>query len=294
VAEVLLDPGCRVRPLAEPVPAVLAETAAGELFARLARTTDGAHHERARASALCALPTVNSATIERVVTRQAAELVGRTSLDHAVSAITVRVLAELLEMRDLDAAYENTMALVRGFRPTATAGDVDAASAAANDLGTRLEPAAIGLLIQSAEATAALIGNSIVALMRHPALLDDAASPGGARAVVQRTLEHDPPVHNTRRFLAADHLVAGAPMKTGDLIVVVLAATHGSTQQFGSGRHACPGSPLAVMIAASAVAWLAGAGRKVVAGATFAGYRPSVNVRSPLFVTRDEPEPNPG
>ncbi len=283
VSEVLFDTGCRVRPIAEPVPIALVGTAAGDLFARLARTTDGAHHERARASAACALPSVTPATIENVVARQAAHLMGRTSLDHVVSAITVRVVAELLGIRDLDAAYENTSVLVRGFRPTATADDLDAASAAAVLLGTIIEPAAIGLLIQSAEATAALIGNSIVALMKHPVLRDDAGSPAGALAVAQRTLEHDPPVHNTRRFLAADHVVAGSPMKTGDQIIVVLAGVSGSAQQFGSGRHACPGASLAVTIAASVVAWLAGPGRDVLLGATFAGYRPSVNVRCPRF-----------
>jgi cytochrome P450 len=71
-------------------------------------------------------------------------------------------------------------------------------------------------------------------------------------------------------------------MAAGDLIVVVVAA---GAERFGGGRHACPGSLLACTPAAVAVACLAGPGRGLVEGATFNGYRPSVNVRQPMFAT---------
>ncbi len=44
VAAVLSHPDCRVRPPTQPVPPALAGTAAGELFGRLIRMSDGAAH----------------------------------------------------------------------------------------------------------------------------------------------------------------------------------------------------------------------------------------------------------
>jgi cytochrome P450 len=208
VNEVLDDPDCHVRPVAEPVPLVFAGTPAGDLFGRLARTTEGDYHGRARAAAERALMVFTPAAIQRAVARQA---VGMT-LDRVVSTIAVRVVAELsgVAPADIDAVCAHTMALVRGFRPTATADDVDAASVAAAALCDRFDEAnAIGLLIQSAEATAALIGNSVVAMMGDRPRLEAAASHTGALELVERTLRHDPPVHNTRRFVAVDHVVAG-------------------------------------------------------------------------------------
>jgi cytochrome P450 len=123
------------------------------------------------------------------------------------------------------------------------------------------------LLFQSYDATRGLIGNSLATLARDPSIaLDD---------LVERTLRVDPPVHNTRRALAADIEIDGAAMQRGQTALVVLVAT-----TFGQGRHACPGDVVAKRIADLAV-------RRVLASGTTVrlpvGYVPRPNVRIPLF-----------
>ena len=49
VSAVLAEPDCRVRPAAEPVPAGMVGTAAGEVFGDLVRMTDGQFHDRVKA-----------------------------------------------------------------------------------------------------------------------------------------------------------------------------------------------------------------------------------------------------
>ena len=85
----------------------------------------------------------------------------------------------------------------------------------------------IGLLIQSHDATAGLIGNTLVALERHPDTRERvAADPDLLPAVLLEVLRHDPPVQNTRRFVARDGVVAGQEMREGDAVLVLLAAAN--------------------------------------------------------------------
>src|SRR5262245_7010653 len=55
VASVLTSPRCRVRPTAEPVPAALAGSRAGDVFGRLVRREAGETHATPSAAAACAL-----------------------------------------------------------------------------------------------------------------------------------------------------------------------------------------------------------------------------------------------
>jgi hypothetical protein len=77
-----------------------------------------------------------------------------------------------------------------------------------------------------------------------------------------------------------DGLVAGQPMKEGDAILVLLAA---AKQAFGTGPHACPGETLAVTIAQAGIETLLQTGLNLERLATSVTYRPSANVRIPLF-----------
>ena len=87
---------------------------------------------------------------------------------------------------------------------------------------------AVGFLSQTLEATAGLVGNALVAAGRSRAWLGKPAD-----ALVRHVLLHDPPVHNTRRFVAEPGTVAGVPVAPGDAILVVLAA---AAVPFGAGR----------------------------------------------------------
>lgn len=137
----------------------------------------------------------------------------------------------------------------------------------------------VGLLSQTYEATAGLIGNSIVALMREPA---KAALP--AAALVAGVMRDDPPIQNTRRFAARDVGMGGARIAAGQAILVLLAAAGrdaGAPLGYGHGPHICPGQALSLTIAAAALeALLQGGPLAPMAWR----YRPSVNARIPEFI----------
>jgi cytochrome P450 len=163
---------------------------------------------------------------------------------------------------------------------------------------------AVGFLFQAHEATAGLIGNTLRALALRPALAAAARrDPALLEGVVQEVLRHDPPVQNTRRFVARSGAVAGREMREGDAILVVLAAANrdpaanphperfdaGRAERrsftFGGGAHACPGEALAATIAQAGVeAWLEG-GLDLAALAGPVGYRASANLRIPVLLS---------
>jgi cytochrome P450 len=162
----------------------------------------------------------------------------------------------------------------------------------------------IGFLSQAYEATAGLIGNTLLALasraearsaaVAHPSYLDNA---------IQETLRYDPPIQNTRRFLAQDGIVAGQEMQAGATILLVLAAANRDPQAnpapahfdlwrknrrsftFGLGAHACPGEALAPIIAKAGVEQLMAADIWPHPRAAVV-YRRSANARVSLLAKR--------
>jgi cytochrome P450 len=152
----------------------------------------------------------------------------------------------------------------------------------------------IGLMFQAHDATAGLIGNTLVALAAHPEGRQHLAE------AVLETLRYDPPVQNTRRWMAKDGVVAGQEMKEGDGILVVLAAANRDPAAnpepdrfdlfrkdrriftFGIGVHACPGEMLATTIARAGVERLMLDGLDPERFAEARAYRPSVNGRIPF------------
>lgn len=161
---------------------------------------------------------------------------------------------------------------------------------------------AIGFLFQAHDATAGLIGNALLALAARPELRAQAAAdPGLLHRVLREVLRYDPPIQNTRRFVAGDGLVAGRSMKEGDAILVVLAAANRDPAAypdpdrfdvlregrrsftFGIGPHACPGEALAATIARCGVESLLALGADFERLGRAVAYRPSANARIPLF-----------
>lgn len=164
----------------------------------------------------------------------------------------------------------------------------------------------IGFLTQAYEATAGLIGNTLRALARRPHLGERIRLDSDfARPVIREVLRHDPPVQNTRRFIAADGTLAGQRMAAGDTVLVVLAAANRDPSAnpepdrfdpfradprlftFSTGAHACPGERLAIAIAHAGVERLLAAGIVLEPLAEATTYRASTNARIPLFGTRD-------
>jgi cytochrome P450 len=159
----------------------------------------------------------------------------------------------------------------------------------------------LGLMSQTYEATAGLIGNALLALardedMRRRAAGDDAL----LRRVVPEVARHDPPIHNTRRYVAEDCLLAGQALQAGDAILVVLAAANrdpavnprphafdparadAACFTFGRGAHACPGGGIAITLAVIGLQALL-AGPLDFDSLAAPRYARSVNARIPVF-----------
>jgi cytochrome P450 len=121
------------------------------------------------------------------------------------------------------------------------------------------------LLTAGHETTVNLIGNGVLALLRHPdqrnRLLADAALLPNA---VEELLRFDSPVQLSIRFASTDTTLGAHEVKRGDLIVVLLGganrdpaefadpdrldlgrANAGAHLSFGGGIHYCLGAPLA-------------------------------------------------
>ena len=153
----------------------------------------------------------------------------------------------------------------------------------------------VGLLSQTHEATAGLIGNSVVALLRDPALQERLrADTRLADAFVQEVALRDPPVQNTRRFVTQATTVAGVIMPPGAVILLLLGAAgrrdscspepdKHKLPGFGHGRHACPGQMLALTIATSAVKHLLALPLPLSVNELAWTYAPSANGRLPRF-----------
>lgn len=334
VAEVLDHPDARVRPLSQPVPPALAGGPAGDLFGRLVRMNDGAAHAALKSVVLRQLAGLDLGLVRVRAHALAAALPRMTDDDaHEATrwmfTLPVLTVADLLGLpleRDADghvstrvAGFVSTIAMA--MSPLATPADVEAGSAAAQwlvqDVGDNVPAAppdsllhalahdarvagidaptmvanAVGLMIQACEATAGLVGNTLVHLGRaghDPALADSIDS------LVARVARLDPPVQNTRRFMAADAVLCGQPVRAGDAVLVLLAAAaqdagdgdpakaaHAWT--FGAGRHGCPGDALAQVLAGCTVQALLSRGIQPARLVDRVRYRPSVNARIPQF-----------
>lgn len=204
------------------------------------------------------------------------------------------LLAPAAGGNDGEADDEDDGGLLTGLaRAAHSAGVGDSAVIAAN---------AVGFLTQTYEASAGLIGNTLLALGRQPGLRQQVdAEPALLGAVIQEVLRCDPPVQNTRRFVQRAGSVAGQSMRQGDVILVLLAAAGrdpaanpepqrfdpGRRQRrifsFGSGVHACPGADIAATIAAAGVHQLLAAGVDPARLANAVRYRASLNGRMALF-----------
>ena len=325
VTAVLTSEVARVRPVAEPVPKTLVGTAAGDVFARMVRMNDGAYHVRTKPSVSATVAMLDPGVVARHADAAAQTLAAELEpglhparIGDFAFRLPPYVIGAVLGLAPDGLPLVATSAgdFVRGLAPGATADEVDRGAAAARALvqAVRTLPRygaasdesvanVVGFFWQSYEATAALLGNTLLALARdsHARALV-ARDPAALRAVAAEVARHDAPVQNTRRFVAAAGVVAGQALKEGDTVLVLLAAANRDpavndeparfdparrerrTFTFGFGPHACPGETLAVTIAAAGVARLLAAGVDPERLAASYTYRPSVNIRMPRFL----------
>jgi cytochrome P450 len=123
------------------------------------------------------------------------------------------------------------------------------------------------LIIAGHDTTSALIGNSVVALLRHPAQLADLrANPDRIPVALEELLRYDAPVpHSTFRYAAAGFDLGGHTTPAGAQVIICLASANRDETRntepelldidrpdtrhlaFGHGIHFCLGAALARM-----------------------------------------------
>ena len=325
VEAILAHPDCRVRPAHERVPKAIAQGAAGQVFARLMRMNEGTAHSCPRAVIAPALAAVEVPEIAGAVARL---IDSSENLDTLMFTLPVSVVASLLGFPagQLDVVAGLTRDFVACLSPLSSADQLQDADAGASQLRQMfsevLEESAllaqvregqwddthtmtanlIGLLSQTCEATAGLIGNTLVMLVRRPDLVEQVERvPTHAIALVEEVARYDSPVQNTRRFVAGRCTIGGQTLEAGDTLLVMLASANRDSDanrdpdtfvlersqrrvfSFGVGRHQCPGQPLALNIAAQAVLAVLRRRPALLAEAGLFTYWPSLNGRIPRF-----------
>ncbi|MCP1476752.1 cytochrome P450 [Pseudomonas sp. EB276 TE3739] len=323
VCAVLAHADCRVRPAQEPVPQTVAQGPAGEVFGRLMRMNDGERQRCPRSAIEPALGLINQNEVRELVAARlftadadglynamfrgpvavVATLLGfPPAQSRTISELTADFVACLSPLsNDLQLAAAHAAATqLRGYFIELLA-DSDMNSALLQGITQRFEgdqdtliANLIGLCSQTFEACAGLIGNALVTLQRQSEL--HATPIENLLAEVQR---FDPPVQNTRRFVAAPCEIDGVRLAAGDVVLLLLAAANRDPAlnerpeefvpqranrrsfSFGSGRHQCPGQALAMSIAGATLNQILASGL----GLNSLGwdYRPSLNGRVPLF-----------
>lgn len=331
VCAVLHHPDCHVRPADEPVPKAIADGPAGQVFAHLMRMNEGERQRCPRAAIAPRLQDIDPRQVEALVRarllREGAEglhqaqFIGPASVVTAllgfnpaesrlISELTadfVACLSPLSQTKQLEAAHRAGEQLMSLFQERIEAQDTPLLSLMCQGFEGAAPDSRIanliGLLSQTYEATAGLIGNGLLALARDPALhqqvRDDPKQIGALLAEVQR---FDPAVQNTRRFVAMPCEILGAALEPGDAVLVLLASANRDPQlnpqpdallldrdnrrsfSFGSGRHECPGQDLAMNIARATVETILERNPRLDRLSWC--YRPSVNGRIPLFSNR--------
>lgn len=289
IRAVLDHPACLVRPAGQPVPAALVGTAAGDIFGRFVRMTDGQDHRWAKDAIGAVLAAVDLDEVG-LLTRHWTHHLHASRADHLAFDVPVHVVGAMFGMPEALLALVSawTRRFVEGIAPHAlaeaiagavsVADDLRAAcsslddTAAAGTLARKLRDAftavglsdqdgvvanLVGLLIQAHDATAGLIANTVAHLVAHPGVIDTGCPlPAQVRPVVELVSRGDPSIQNTRRFVSADVAIEGTSIPAGSQVVVLLAAGDGdpaSACPFGHGRHACPGQEMACAIATACV-----------------------------------------
>lgn len=137
----------------------------------------------------------------------------------------------------------------------------------------------VGLLSQSYEATAGLLANTVIQLHQQTTwrnqLQREIGSSNDSSPLLQQFVREvarfDPAIHSTRRFVTQDCSIGGQELRSGQTIILLLAAANRDNTQvadadcfnpqrhalpqwgFSAGHHACPGQQLAFAIVEQAV-----------------------------------------
>lgn len=339
VTAVLTSELCAVRPANEPVPKSLLGSEAAALFGSFIRMHDRGDRLKQRRALAAALDSIDESRLASAADTYARSLLRAENFpaDYAFQ-LSAYVIADLLGVPAdrIPRVSELIEDFVRCLSPGTADGAIDRGKLAAEvlmdffrSLLAGLDPLtsdtllavvrrelsaagcddaeiavanSIGFLFQAHDATAALIGNGLLALAQRRDLCAPAAADRNLlRSVLAEVIRFDSPVQNTRRYVTRPGDIAGRSVKAGDAILVVLAAANRDPQAnerpdlfeidrvnrkaftFGVGVHACPGESLATTIAAAGVTRVLRSGLDLASLTPPVRYRPSPNVRTPVF-----------
>ena len=263
VEAVLTSTSLRVRPVAEPVPAALAHTPVGDVFARLVRMNDGLDHAALKGLVGRTLDAPRPQDLRAVAEScayAASQIVAPDrpeTVTEYVFELPAVVLATLLGLapdpQTVACARDAARAIgpnragddgARGVAAVTTLNDALRSSIAAaprslsgfmlNDARrygfdeTAVMANLIGFFFQSYDATAGLMANAIVALGAAPAALRVAAArdPVMLENILAEVARYDAPIQNTCRFAAEKTVVLGSTVRAGESVLVLLAAAN--------------------------------------------------------------------
>jgi cytochrome P450 len=333
VTAVLREPALRVRPPAEPVPAGIVGTPAGQVYGHLVRMTDGDLQQRLKRLVVTALGTADAAVVAERAAERTADVLkagGEAPLEELMFGVPARVVADLCGLDDRSDEASRLIGDFVGCIPaTATAEQQATAARAAarllEILGPRLDERgdgllgelvraataddwherapllanSVGLLSQTYDATAGLIGNTLLAVARDLAARPD--RPAGWARFVREVARHDAPIQNTRRFASAAVRIGTEQVPAGQAVLLVLAAANRDPAvnddphvfrpdrprpamfTFGAAAHRCPGEDVAVAIASAVVDTLLSHGFDPATLPAGPAYRPLANARIPVL-----------
>jgi cytochrome P450 len=183
-------------------------------------------------------------------------------------------------------ASDNVVAMLRELvagKETAPGDDLVSGLISARDGDEKLDGQELlstifQLMVAGHDTTASLIGNSVVALFRNPAQLNELKSdPAKIPAAIEEFLRFDAPVpHSTFRYAVEPVTLAGREIPAGAQVIICMAAANRDHERyanpesldvdraaarhlaFGYGVHHCLGAPLARMEGHIALASLLG------------------------------------
>lgn len=332
VTAVLEASQLQVRPISEPVPVGLVGTAAGDIFGNLVRMREGEHQQRLKSIIVQAIASADLQQVQQKAFASALRgLQQHGEINDLVFTLPAAIVASLCGFSD-DALPEMS-ALIAEFvlciPASASAEQQARASLAAEQLltryGSQLEQVkegtllaallhaavaddwthqaalianSIGLLSQTYDATAGLIGNALLAAQRYPQSFIEAS----LNDFVEEVARFDAPIQNTRRFAAAPFRWRGEEIAAGDTVLLLLAAANRDPQAnpqadlfipnrpdrrcftFSNGRHRCPGQGVAVAIASGFLDAVRQHDAVAIKSLHCTGYLPSGNARIPKLI----------
>jgi cytochrome P450 len=273
------------------------------LRASVSRFTNGEEHQRRRALAVAELAPLDPSGLRQDAQRRAAAALheaadpgGRLDvMAHLARRVPMATMAAALGLEQPVEVAEAVIAAAAAYFPGADEQTAHLADKATAQLVEMLSPAPlevivarIALMVQGCDATAGLIGLTLLRLSQAGAA--DAAG-AATDQLLEAALRHDPVVRASRRVARETAAVGGAQVQPGDAVLCDVEAANldpdayqppgreRPSLTFGAGLRPCPGPAQALALAAGVV-------DAVRAGATLLPGQPADYEPGPLRIPR--------